>query len=95
MPLNGSAVWAVDQQVMSRRIGDEQVILHVERGIYFGLDEVGTRIWELIEDQASIDAIAVSLATEYEVSLEQAGADATRLVEELLANGLIREAANG
>jgi hypothetical protein len=74
---------------MSRRIGDEHVILDVDRGIYFGLDPIGSRIWELLEGEATCDEIAATLAAEYEVSEDQARNDLARLVEQLDGHGLV------
>ena len=34
-------------QILFQKLGNEAVILHLQSEEYFGLDEVGTRIWEV------------------------------------------------
>ena len=38
----------ISEQVVTRRVGDETVLLNLESGIYFGLDPVGSRFFELL-----------------------------------------------
>ena len=79
----------VPERVMVRRLGDEYVLLDVASGIYFGLDVVGARIWQLLSENHSAPEIADQLAQEFDVTREQAASDLAHLVDELSANGLL------
>jgi len=57
--------------VIFRLLGDEAVILSLSAGMYFGLDSVGTRIWQLISENASSEKIIETLCAEYEVEEDQ------------------------
>jgi hypothetical protein len=79
---------AVSDQV-STRLEEETVILHLKDGIYFGLNQVGTRIWELLDIYRNVGEIRDILLMEYEVESAQVERDLLELLNELHARGLI------
>ena len=72
-------------------VGDETVILQLKNGAYFGLDAVGTRIWELLKEGHDPAAICEQMAGEYDVAPEVLEADVRRLLGELEANEIVAE----
>lgn len=82
----------IPDDVVSRDVGGEEVILHLGTGTYFGLDRVGTRIWRLIGELGSLDRVLATLLDEYEVGEVELRRDLDDLIAKLRANGLI---ANG
>lgn len=88
-----SIISASPDQVSSQ-LGDESVILNIKACTYFGLNEVGSRIWSLIQKPASVDSVIQSLLDEYDVDPEQCEADVLNLVKELIDAALI-EVRNG
>ncbi len=80
---------SIPDQVLFRDLDGESVLLHLGSGLYFGLDEVGTRIWNLLGEGRSLNEIEKSILTEYDVSAEEVQGDVRRLVEELTENGLL------
>ncbi|MFT3925823.1 MAG: PqqD family protein [Myxococcales bacterium] len=83
-----SVVQATPRQV-STELGEETVILGVERGQYFGLSEVGTRLWALVQEPTSVDALCCGLFAEYEVSRPTLESDVLELLAALHDQGLI------
>jgi hypothetical protein len=79
----------ISPQVMARQVGNETVILDLASGIYFGLDEVGSRVWELLGAGRSIESICDQLAGEYQVAGEALQSDVLALVAELRSRGLL------
>jgi hypothetical protein len=77
------------ENVVFRTVGDELVLLDYERGQYYGLDPIGARVWELLASGASTDEVVNTLTAEYETTRDQLAADVARLVDELLASGLV------
>ena len=73
---------------VARQVGDETVILHLGSGAYFGLDDVGARIWQLLEVGRSVGEICNVILEEYEVSREDLECDVT-LLNDLVAQELI------
>ena len=70
--------------------GDETVLLDVERGRYFALNEVGSRIWALVCEGESIGAIVDRVCAEYDVARERGERDADVLIRQLLSAALVR-----
>ncbi len=70
-------------------LSGEMVILHVEKGVYYGLDKLGTRVWSLIQEPRTIDELVQTILNEYEVEPEQAERDLVALVQDLATNGLV------
>ena len=68
--LRDSIVKVADEQV-SCDLAGEAVILHLKSGEYFGLNEVGARIWNLIQEPKRVDAVLESVLEEYEVEPDQ------------------------
>lgn len=85
-----SDCFSVPKHVMARNVGDETVILDLESGMYFGLDSVGARIWQLLATGASLESISKTLLEQYEVAQEQLEADVLKLAQELLQRKLIQ-----
>lgn len=79
----------IPEQVLFREVGNEGVILSLEDGHYFGLDETGTRIWKLLQSDQDLDAITECIVSEYDVSADRAKADIDRFIQELLSAKLI------
>lgn len=70
-------------------VGNETVILHLTKGIYYGLDPVGTRIWALIQDGVAVPDICQQLAEEYGTDLATIEADARKFLTELEAQNIL------
>lgn len=79
----------VPDHVVVRELDGEAVLLNLDTEIYFGLDEVGTRMWQLLTTQPTIQAAYDALLAEFDVSLETLAEDLTVLVRELLEHGLV------
>ena len=76
-------------EVLVQEAQKESVLLNLSTGRYFGLDEVGTRMWKVCTTAASLQNAAESLASEYDVDPTQLQQDLQDLVEKLVAHGLL------
>ena len=81
----------VPQQVMSRLVGDETVLLDLASGLYFGLDGVGKLIWESVSEGHDLAAAVKSVVAEYDVDEGQAEADVLDFAATLVKRGLLVE----
>jgi len=77
------------KQALESRVGEETVILHLERDIYYGLDQLGTRIWQLLKDGMAPVAIGDIVVREYGVTRELIEADMRRFLSDLYAHGIV------
>ena len=80
---------AISDDVVSRDLEGEAVILNLESGTYFGLDKVGTRIWSLLQEDGSLRRAFETIRQEYDVAPEIFERDLLRLVEDLRTKGLV------
>jgi hypothetical protein len=78
-----------DQQVW-QEVGEECVILDLRDGFYYGLDEVGSRVWALIQTPITVEAIRDLLVAEYEVDPVCCELDLLQLLHNMAALGLIQ-----
>jgi len=81
----------IPQQVISRQMGDEMVLLDLESGLYFGVDAVGQRIWEAFAEGRNVEEAVAVVVAEYEVDQARAQADVIAFVRNLVDRGLLTE----
>lgn len=82
--------WVVAAQaVVAAGHPGETVILEPGSSAYFGLDEVGTRVWEEIQEPVQVSRILDRLASEFEVARGTLERDVLTLLREMAACGLI------
>ena len=87
--LSRGARLRIPDDVVFREVAGESMILHLGSGIYFGLDDVGTRAWQLLAEHGSIDAVVPVMAAEFDADASTISADVTALVNELLRKRLL------
>jgi hypothetical protein len=75
--------------VLYRDLDGQAVILDLSSGLYFGLNEVGTRIWMLMSEGRDVDDIAQILSGEYEADQSAIEQDVRDLTDALRARKLI------
>src|SRR5258707_13635341 len=83
-----SRVAAVKDQV-SCEIDREAVILHLKNGVYYGLNEVGARVWALLQQARPVAEIEATIVAEFDVAPEQCAADVRALLEQFHSAALI------
>jgi hypothetical protein len=84
-----STVTAVKDQV-STNLGGEVAVLHLVSGVYYSLNEVGARIWELIQESQPVGQILATLLEEYDVAADVCERHLLAILEELRKEKLIR-----
>ena len=75
--------------VLSREIQNETVLLDLKTEQYFGLDDVGSRVWQLIRDGVSLEEIVDRLHAQYDVDAASLRTDVERFVAQLSEAGLV------
>ena len=84
-----SVVVAAKDQVFCDLAGDT-AILNLTSGIYYSLNRVGSQIWNIIQEPATIDDIRRMVLYEYEVQSSQCESDLFALLEDLAEAGLVQ-----
>ena len=87
--LSRSSKIVVSKDVVSCDLGGETAMLEMKEGVYYGLNEIGTVIWELIQKPITIQEVVDKILEEYEVDEETCYGDVVELLEQMLENKLI------
>jgi len=86
--IGSQTVIVASRDQLSADLGDSAALLNVREGVYYGLDEVGSRVWQSIQQPRSLASITDELLQEYEVERERLEADLISLAADLCAAGL-------
>ena len=79
----------VAEDVVFRELDGEAVILNLETGTYFGLDPVGTRIWQFCQEHSSLRSVWQAMQDEFDAPAETLQADLLAFVDQLSSRGLV------
>ena len=82
-----------DAELLTTVVDGELIGMSIEQGACYGLNAVGTRIWELLAEPRSIDSLCDQLTAEYEVGASDCLNDVLDLAENLRAEGLVTASA--
>jgi hypothetical protein len=80
------------EHVMFRELDGEAVLLNLQNEMYYGLDEVGTRMWQLLTSSESVQAAMDTMLDEFDVSPDTLAQDMARMITELKSHGLLETA---
>lgn len=81
--------FSISSEVLSQEVNGETVLLDLQGECYFSLNEVGTRIWQLLQGRSSVGEALGALSDEYDVSREQLESDVGELLDKLSEAGLV------
>jgi len=82
-------VVVVSQDQASCDLGKETVLLHLKTGAYYGLNAVGARIWNLIQEPRTVSEVRDAIVGEYDVEPERCERDVLALLKRLTREGLV------
>jgi hypothetical protein len=83
-----STVVAVKDQVSSD-LGGEVAILDLASGVYYGLDTVGARVWELVQEPIEVNQIQETINEEYDADRASVERDVLTFLQRLADEGLV------
>lgn len=78
-----------DSQVLYTPMGDDAVLMHVQRGDYYSLNKVGARLWTLADGQKNIIELAQEITDLFHISQEEAENDILDLARQMHREGLV------
>jgi hypothetical protein len=77
-------------EIVAKVLDGEAIMINLSKGIYYSLDGVGGRVWELLEEGRGAADVAAGIVREFDVTLERARSDVERILRELLAENVVR-----
>ena len=78
-----------NNEVFASEIDEEIVMMNIQSGKYYGMDAIGSRIWELIDEKIRVKDIISTLLEEYDVTEEQCRKDVLDFLNELYDQQLV------
>ena len=81
--------WRPSPDAFANAVGEETVLLHVKRSVYYGMDPLGTRIWRALNEGRNTKETCREIAAEHDVPVAQVEEDTRRFLEDLKANEII------
>lgn len=89
MQISAQTKVVISSKVLSQEVRGETVLLDLSREFYFGLDAVGTRVWQLLREGKSLKQLLDVMLDEFDVAREQLEMDVVAFLENLVSAGLI------
>ena len=87
--ISRSSVVVACEGNISCDLAGEAALLDFKSGMYYGLDEIGARIWKLIAEPRSVGEICDAIVAEYDVAAQVCEHDVIALLGELAARGMV------
>ena len=78
--------------VLSTEVDGQAVLMHVEKGIYFGLNDVGALVWRELGSEATIEELCEAVISEFDVETDECKNDVQDLLAQLAEQGLVEPA---
>ncbi|MFC3098029.1 PqqD family protein [Alteraurantiacibacter palmitatis] len=89
-PVSADAILSASEDAVAREVGGELVLMHLASGTYFGLNPVGARIWQLIEDEPrTLASLCEVIAEEFDAPIDVIEQDLAALAGDLAAHSLV------
>jgi len=89
MYLSEGTIIVASQEQVSCNLGAEAAILNLKNGVYYGLDPVGARVWNLLQQPRTFAELRDILITEYDVDAARLESDMLDLLSRLAGNQLV------
>ena len=79
----------VDANLLVSQLAGETVLMNTTTGDYFGINAVGTKIWNLLAQPVSTDSLLESLVGSYDISMEQCRIEVKQFLQNLESRKLV------
>jgi hypothetical protein len=89
MTINDNSTIVASRDLLCCDLSDGAVILDLKSGVYYGLDDVGTFVWGLIQEPKLVTDITAAVLEEYAVEAERCAQDLRKLFAEMTERNLI------
>ena len=84
-----------EEEVASKVIDGEAIIINLANGVYYSMDKVGAHVWDLLQAGHNLEEVIKAITARYDVSREQAESNVRELVQELVQESLVVASENG
>ena len=89
MRLTTQSVIIKNKSVLENEIDGEKIMLNMDKGEYYGMDKIASRIWELLNEEIEIEKLIQKLLEEFEIDYETCKNDVLEFLDGMLKKNLI------
>jgi hypothetical protein len=89
MPITPQTIVQRRRDALAAEVGGELVLMSVEHGKYYGLDDVGSDVWRRIEQPIAVEQLCAELAREYRGDPSAIERDVVALLEKFAGQDLL------
>ncbi|HZD11212.1 MAG TPA: PqqD family peptide modification chaperone [Candidatus Binatia bacterium] len=75
---------------VTAKVDDTLVMMSLEQGAYYGLDDIGTHIWEQLREPVSVTSLCDDFCARFDVQRAQCQTDVLAFMQELLSEGMVQ-----
>ncbi len=80
-----------NDQIIDGELDNNQVMMHIEKGKYYGLNPVGKRIWDILDSPKSLNEITAVLLSEFDVTESQCIKEAQIFLDKAVQSDIIKK----
>lgn len=89
-PLTIESIVVRSEGAISCDLSQESVILHVDSGVYFGVDPVGSSIWKMLDKPRPVTEICEGLIADYDIDVAACQLSVLGFLNQLVSKDLVR-----
>jgi hypothetical protein len=82
----------IGDSIIYQKLNDESVILNLTTQDYYGLDDVGTSMWNLLVEKGDLESVVTQLSLVYEIDQQTLRGDLHNFVKQLIGSDLLKAA---
>ena len=84
--LTPTTILARNPEIIANEIDDEIVMMSIEEGSYFGLNSIGSIIWQELEEAKSVESIISILLERFDVEEKTCREETIAFIESMIKN---------
>lgn len=88
--INRETIIKRSESLLSNDLGNDVVMMDIEQGAYYGLEEVAARIWKLTETPVSVNSMCEKLTAEYDVPENKCLEEVMDFISDLLSRNIVQ-----
>lgn len=90
--MSSHLVYSCSEDVLESSIDNEIVLMSISTGEYYGLDEIGSRIWEMLTaTPMTLSSLCQALQVEFDVDEVACQTDTAQFLQDVVEQGLVKE----
>ncbi len=78
-----------NKDILASNIDEEKVMMSVEKGLYYGLNPVGSQLWDLLEKNITVSSLIDAVLLKYDVDREDCERDVLEFLADLYKKGIL------